>query len=130
MTSLTQACRLNNNKIHTRLPIHKGLLKIILTTLNENFTKNNQPYLALMYTTLFLTAYYGLFRVSELTVTASNHAVKAKDIQIGYNKLIPKSRFGRDDDNRQELISKGGATYFVPAVDRDGNSISSFSKWE
>ena len=39
-----------------------------------------------MYTTLFLTAYYGLFRVSELTVTASNHAVKAKDIQIGYNK--------------------------------------------
>ena len=42
-----------------------------------------QPYLAALYTTLFSTAHFGLFRVSELT---SEHAVLAKDVFIGENK--------------------------------------------
>ena len=39
-----------------------------------------------MYSTLFATAYFGLFRVSELTTTNSNHAVKVCDVQLGQNK--------------------------------------------
>ena len=47
---------------------------------------------------------------------------------VDFSKLLPKGRFG-SEENRLELVSRGGATYFVP-VQRDTISISSFSKWE
>ena len=40
--------------------------------------------MSLLYRTLFSTAYFGLFRVSELTL--SKHQVKARDVHIGINK--------------------------------------------
>ena len=43
-----------------------------------------QPYLYLMYKTLFALAYYRLLRVGELT--KSSHTIKAKDIHVGQNK--------------------------------------------
>ena len=49
-------------------------------------TYATQPYLSLLYRTLFITAYFGLFRACEITSTKSTHAVKARDVQIGFNK--------------------------------------------
>ena len=43
-----------------------------------------QPYLSILYKALFLIAYYGMFRIGELTL--SDHTVKAKDVHIATNK--------------------------------------------
>ena len=45
---------------------------------------NNQPYLCFLYRAILSTAYYGLFRVGELT--KGEHPVLAKDIFIANNK--------------------------------------------
>ena len=50
---------------------------------------------------------------------------------VDFSKLLPKNRFSAsDEENRLELVTRGGATYFVPASDRDNASITSFTKWE
>ena len=82
MNALTRACRLRNDIAMTRLPIKYNLLRSILTTLSDVFEK--QPYLHILYKAMFLTMYYGLLRVGE--VTYSEHVVKAADVQIGVNK--------------------------------------------
>ena len=85
LNSLTKACKLKNDCFRVRLPIQKGMLRVILNKTHECLaTVSNQPYLSLLYRTLFSTAYYGLFRVSELTI--SEHQIKAVDIHIGMNK--------------------------------------------
>ena len=46
-----------------------------------------QPYLVTLYKAILLTAYFGLFRVGELTYSEySDHVVKVKDVHIGTNK--------------------------------------------
>ena len=82
LNSLIRACRLNNDKVKTRLPIKKNLLELIVFQLETMFDK--QPYLMILYQSLFVTAFYGLLRVGELT--SSQHVVKAKDVHIGRNK--------------------------------------------
>ena len=84
LTSLTRACRLKNDQIRARLPVQKGMLKIILEKTDQHLMNVNQPYLLLLYQTLFSTAYFGLFRVGELTV--SEHQIKARDIHIALNE--------------------------------------------
>ena len=49
---------------------------------------------------------------------------------VDFAKLVPKSRFCKTDDNRLELVSKGGLMYFVPVSDREDTNISNFGKWE
>ena len=80
--SLTKACRLINDKVKTRLPIHRGILNVLLKNIPRVFDK--QPYLETMYKALFITAYFGLFRVGELTL--GTHPVLAKDVHIALNK--------------------------------------------
>ena len=86
LNSLTRACRLNNDRTITRLPIHKGMLGIILQRIQKMYNEANQPYLGLLFRTLLTTAYFGLFRACELTETSSGHAVRVKDVLIGTNK--------------------------------------------
>ena len=81
-SSLTHTCRLQNDRLKLRLPIQKGIIVRQVGYIFE--VKQNQPYLSLLYQTLFTVAYYGLFHIGELT--ASTHVVKAKDIYIGENK--------------------------------------------
>ena len=83
LTSLTKACRYVNDQVRTRLPIKKPLLLLILGVVETLFS-SEQPYLVHLYKALFSTAYFGLFRVGELT--DSMHVVKAKDVHIGVNK--------------------------------------------
>ena len=82
--SLAKACRLVNDTVRTRFPIHYGLLEMILFEVHINFNSRNQPYLSIMYKTLFAVCYYGLRRVGE--VTESQHVLKAKDVHIAQNK--------------------------------------------
>ena len=81
LNSLTRACKLTKDKVTVRLPIQKDMLEVILQTTRIHFEGAGQEYL---YTSLFVTAYYGLFRVGKLTM--SRHAVKACNVHIGSNK--------------------------------------------
>ena len=50
---------------------------------------------------------------------------------VDFSKLLPNNRFnGNEEENRLELVTRNGSTYFVPASDRDSTSITSFAKWE
>ena len=43
LTSLTKACKLVNDRVYLKLPIHKKILKVLLLKLNELY--GGQPYL-------------------------------------------------------------------------------------
>ena len=82
LSSLTKAIRLINDKVQLRLPIQLELLLVLLKHMEQMF--NQQPYLKCMYKALFLTTYYGLFRIGE--VTSGSHPIKACDVRIAHNK--------------------------------------------
>ena len=84
ITALTRACRLRNDIINIRLPIQKGMLVLLLKEVNTIFAE--QPYLKDLYRALLSTAYFGLFRVGELTAAPGAHQVLASDVHIGINK--------------------------------------------
>ena len=84
LTSLMWVCKLVNDKVRTRLPIRKRLLTLLVKSIDSHFADNPQTYLSILYRALFLTAYYGLFRIGELT--KSDHTVKVADVHIGENK--------------------------------------------
>ena len=78
--TLTMACRGVNDAIRAHLPICVGLLEIILFECGRLF--NNQWYCETLYKTIFILAYYRLFRIGELC----EHAVKARNVHVGQNK--------------------------------------------
>ena len=82
LNSLTKACKLQNDAIRIRLPIHKELLHVILNQIIKTY--QGQIYLKRLYLALFSTAYYGMFRVGE--ITQGMHVVLARDVHIGINK--------------------------------------------
>ena len=84
LSSLTRACQLKNDHLQARLPIHKGMLAILVRDTEEYFCNINQPFLACLFKTLQLTMYYGMFRISEVMTGA--HPVLARDVHIGKNK--------------------------------------------
>ena len=81
LASLMRACEWRDT-VSNRLPIRKGLLKFIIKALQDMFA--SQPYLKILYIALFLTTYFGLFRIGE--VTESLHVVLAQNIHVGTNK--------------------------------------------
>ena len=85
ISALTKACRLKHDRVKTRLPIQKGMLKILLKETETYYLiENSQPYLAKLYSALFSTAYFGLFRIGELT--SGSHPILARDVHIARNK--------------------------------------------
>ena len=80
--SLIKACRLVNDKVRTRLPIKQKLLEILLFEIQRIYS--SKPFLEIVYKTIFSLAYYGLFRIGELTT--GTHPVKACDVHVGQNK--------------------------------------------
>ena len=82
LNTLTSACRLLNDQAQTRLPIHIGLLEILVFELERMFP--DQFYLRTLYQTMMLLGYYGLLRIGEMT--ASSHVIKAKNVHISVNK--------------------------------------------
>ena len=106
IASLTRACKLKNDVVLTRLPIHCGLLELILFEIKRKFLKDNQPYLQAMYLAMFALGYYGLMRVGELTL--SEHVVKASNVHIATNKdkiwLVLYSSKTHDCSSRPQKI--------------------------
>ena len=84
ITSLTKACKVKNDQIRTRLPIRKGMLRIILRTTDNFFETANQPFLSILYKALFSTAYFGLLRVGE--ITSGSHPILVQDVELAENK--------------------------------------------
>ena len=89
LDSLTKACRAVNDVVTTRLPIGKNLLELILFEVRRHF--NRQPFLEILYQTIFTMGYYGLFRIGELVLASgldmvNQHTVKAKDVHVAKNK--------------------------------------------
>ena len=88
LSAMTKACKLKNDKVRIRKPIHSKLLKEILHQTTEEFTgnktKNQQPYLDILYRAMFVTAYYGLFRIRE--IATGDYPILARDVLIGKNK--------------------------------------------
>ena len=83
LTSLTRACKYQNDQVHTLLLIRKGLVNLLFESIPKIFG-SQQPYLVCLYRAMIVTAYFGLFRIGE--ITESNHTIKAKDVHIGRNK--------------------------------------------
>ena len=77
--ALTRACKLTVDRVNARLPIHKAMLHVLIKKIKIEF--HLQPYLCILYQSLLLTAYFGLFRIGELT--SGDHPVKAVDVHIG-----------------------------------------------
>ena len=71
ITSLTKACQMVNDSVRTRLPIKKAILNSLLKGVQRHSAE--QPYLMKLYLAIFSTAYFGLFRVGE--ITRSPHVV-------------------------------------------------------
>ena len=113
LNAIIRGCKIKNDQLKTRLPIRKGLLKLILFKVQRIFNsadgKNCQPYLEKMYLALFAIAYYGLFRVGELT--SGTHPVKAKDVHVGRNKnkllfvLYSSKTHGKESQPQEIKIS-------------------------
>ena len=83
LTSLTRACRLQNDRVRMRLPIRQGMLQILVKNMPRLY-KTPQPYLEALYIAMLCTAYFRLFRIGE--ITASEHVLKMNNVQIGENK--------------------------------------------
>ena len=81
LTTLTKSCRLENDRVKTRLPIRQCLLNVFLFELQRQL--DNQRYLLVAYRCIFTLAYYGLMRISELV---GIHAIKANHVHAGENK--------------------------------------------
>ena len=84
LTSLTKACRFQNNLVRTRLPIRQELLGLLLQSIPTIVPTSPNEYLVKLYKALLVTAYFGLFRIGELT--ESPHVVKVSDVHVGVNK--------------------------------------------
>ena len=85
LTAIIRGCKLKNDVVRTRLPIQMGLLELILFEIQRIYNKDgSQFYLECMYLSLFAMAYYGLFRVGELTL--GTHTLKACNVHIAHNK--------------------------------------------
>ena len=85
LTSLTQACRLVNDSVQTRLLLQLGMVNIILEKTEDMLMiERSQPYLASLYQAMFAAAYYGLLRISK--VTKGSHPILAPDVHVADNK--------------------------------------------
>ena len=76
VTALSKACKVVNDILSVRLPIHCGLPELILFELQRKFEK--QWYLEVLYKAIFIISYYGLLREGE--VTKGPHAIRMANI--------------------------------------------------
>ena len=74
-SSLVRACKLNNDIIKPRLPIHIGMLEILLFEIDRIYS-GTQPYLQSLYKAVLCLGYYGLLRIREMAI--GSHSILAK----------------------------------------------------
>ena len=49
---------------------------------------------------------------------------------VDFSKLMPRDRILLEEDNRMEMVNKGGLSYWIPISERESTSVNSFYKWE
>ena len=49
---------------------------------------------------------------------------------IDFSHLILKDKINKLEDQRFELVVRGGSTFFAPVSDCEGTAVSNFSRWE
>ena len=112
ITSLTKACRLKNDVVEHQFPIHKGILKLMLKQLEIIYTSsssNQQPYLEALFKAMYVSAYFGMLRITE--VAKSQHSILAQNVHIGQNKkkilfvLLSSKPHGHGDKPQKVKIS-------------------------
>ena len=84
LSVLTRACQFKNDCLKTRLPIHRNLLEVILRATRDFYRNACQTYLEILYCTIFVSMYFGLLRVSEVTTRA--HLILARDMHVQLTK--------------------------------------------
>ena len=84
LNSLIRSCKKVNDTVYTRFPIHFKLLEMILFEVNRIY--DTQPFLTIMYQSIFTLAYYGLLRTGETVLADGGHMIKAKNVFIADNK--------------------------------------------
>ena len=84
LSSLARACKIKNDMVRTRLPIHGNFLEMLFFEIQRIYRRKCQPFLEKLYLALFALGYYGLMRVGELT--QGPHEVKAKNVHLAMNK--------------------------------------------
>ena len=104
-SSLTRACKLINDRVNIRLPIHCSLLEILLFEIERIFP-DSQIYLQYLYKSLLLLGYYGMMRVGE--ITEREHMLRAQNVHLARNKdkllLILYSSKTHDRSSRPQKI--------------------------
>ena len=81
---MIKACQLTRDRVRVRLPIQKDLINAIIEKIQQEFEHQCQPYLSTLYSAIFVTAYYRLFRIGE--VASGPHVMKVMDVSIADNK--------------------------------------------
>ena len=130
LNSLTRACRISNDHVRTRLPIRKGLLKQLVIEIDNRYNEREmQPYLAKLFKALFVTTYYGLFRVGELT--QSEHVVKAADVHIGRNKkklmFVLHSSKTHGKDGKPQIIKINSSDIQITDMEKERKNLETNS---
>ena len=49
---------------------------------------------------------------------------------VDLTRLLPKDRVMVEEDQRMEMVNRGGLSYWVPVSDRSSSSISNIARWE
>ena len=105
---LTRACKLENDVVLTKLPIHCKLLELMLFE-TDRYYGDSQPYLNILLKTILIIGYYGLFRIGELV--NGDHTIKARDVHVASNKekiliiLYTSKTHGKESDPQQIKIT-------------------------
>lgn len=82
-TALVKAAHYKNNKVNLRMPIKINLLNRILEEIPKIPWFANQPHLIALYRAMFVSAYYSLLRIGEMT---GKYAVQSKNVHLAKNK--------------------------------------------
>ena len=78
LSSLVKACKIKTGVFKVRLPIQRGLLRIILDKMDEYYQLHSQPYLCCLYKAITAITYYGWLRIGE--VTTGEHPIIVRDV--------------------------------------------------
>ena len=83
LASLLKSCKYVESEVNMRMPIHCRMLRIMMDRVEQHYLRRNQIYLTKLYKAMFVTAYYGLFRVGE--ITSSKHVITLDNVHLGCN---------------------------------------------
>lgn len=84
IASIIRTCKMKNNRVFYRCGITKPMMKDLLLALKRTLKDKGQEYLFYMYRAVFLTAYYGMFRIGE--IAQGPHTMKFCDVKQSSNK--------------------------------------------